>query len=67
MTFFFIWNFLFLRNLFERRRAFLRSIPVWANGRNIIKQPVFVTDVGKGIVKLMLDHTSKGKIFQFIG
>uniref|UniRef100_T1JE21 NADH dehydrogenase [ubiquinone] 1 alpha subcomplex subunit 9, mitochondrial n=1 Tax=Strigamia maritima TaxID=126957 RepID=T1JE21_STRMM len=42
-------------------------IPMWNKGEGIFKQPVFVSDVAKGIVNAIFDKTAVGRTYQGIG
>lgn len=48
------------------RRVF-RYMPLWHNGENTIKQPVFVSDVAQGIINAIKDPDAVGNVFQAVG
>lgn len=58
-------NFLYYYMNFFRRTW--RFMSLWKRGKGIIKQPVYGPDVGKGIVKAVMDPNAAGHTFQAIG
>ncbi|GFT00364.1 NADH dehydrogenase 1 alpha subcomplex subunit 9, mitochondrial [Nephila pilipes] len=44
-----------------------RMMSLWNRGIGIIKQPVYYSDVAKGILKAMLDPAAAGHTFQAVG
>ncbi|XP_023214947.1 NADH dehydrogenase [ubiquinone] 1 alpha subcomplex subunit 9, mitochondrial-like isoform X1 [Centruroides sculpturatus] len=48
-------------------RRQIRSLPLWKKGNETIKQPVFVSDVAKGIVNSVFDDDAIGKTFEAVG
>ncbi|PAA63854.1 hypothetical protein BOX15_Mlig026885g2 [Macrostomum lignano] len=42
-------------------------IPLYKKGRTTVKQPVFASDVGDGVVKALLDPGCMGKTFDIVG
>jgi len=58
-------NFLYYYTSFIRRTW--RFMSLWKRGTGIIKQPVYGSDVAKGIVKAVLDPNAAGHIFQAVG
>lgn len=48
------------------RRSFV-TMPLWKQGTQTIKSPVFCGNVADGIVRAIQDPTAKGKVFEAIG
>lgn len=57
----------FLRMYAHNWRHQLRGVPLWKNGTETIKQPVFVSDVAQAIVNAAKDPDTAGQIYQAVG
>lgn len=44
-----------------------RHLGLWKKGKCTVKQPVYAEDVGKAVLNIVLDYSTKGKIYQAIG
>ncbi|GFR04342.1 NADH dehydrogenase 1 alpha subcomplex subunit 9, mitochondrial [Trichonephila clavata] len=57
----------FLNYYMSTIRRTWRFMSLWNKGVGIIKQPVYYSDVAKGILKAILDPTAAGHTFQAVG
>ncbi|KAL4713519.1 hypothetical protein ACJJTC_007757 [Scirpophaga incertulas] len=57
----------FLRSFASNWRAFGQYLPLYKNGMETIKQPVFVSDVAQGIVNAIRDEESRCQVYQAVG
>jgi len=48
-------------------RRSIRCMSLWKRGRGVIKQPVFGSDVAKGVLKAVMDPDAAGHTFQAVG
>lgn len=51
----------------NRWRRTVNLIPLWKRGRGIYKQPVFVSDVAKGVVNAIFEEDNAGATYQAVG
>lgn len=57
----------FLRYFSGLWRRHFRRMPMWNMGVGVVKQPVYVSDVAKGIVNAIFDASAVGKTYQAVG
>lgn len=57
----------FLRLYASNWRHQMRGVPLWKNGEQTEKQPVFISDVAQAIVNAAKDPDTAGKVYQAIG
>ncbi|XP_035221421.1 LOW QUALITY PROTEIN: NADH dehydrogenase [ubiquinone] 1 alpha subcomplex subunit 9, mitochondrial-like, partial [Stegodyphus dumicola] len=57
----------FLNYYMNITRRTWRTMSLWKRGKNIIKQPVYYSDVSKGIIKAVMDPDAAGHTFQAVG
>lgn len=57
----------FLRYYVHPRRHSWRFISAWKRGEETVKQPVYVSDVSKGIIRATFDSDTAGKTYQAVG
>ncbi|KAF8770721.1 NADH dehydrogenase [ubiquinone] 1 alpha subcomplex subunit 9, mitochondrial-like [Argiope bruennichi] len=57
----------FLNYYMHQMRRTWRAMSLWNKGVGIVKQPVFYSDVAKGILKSIFDPAAAGHTFQAVG
>ncbi|XP_015430499.1 PREDICTED: NADH dehydrogenase [ubiquinone] 1 alpha subcomplex subunit 9, mitochondrial [Dufourea novaeangliae] len=57
----------FLSHYMNPLRRSLRQIPLWEKGKKTEKQPIYVSDVGAGLVAVITNPLTAGNTYQFVG